>query len=107
MSEHTPGPWTRDHGLIRGEGGTQIALVAWDIEANARLIAAAPDLLAALETAHDILDDLNAENSEVTLCLFCAATEYDGEVGIQHEADCVILEWRGIIEQAKTKAEED
>ena len=48
-TQHTPGPWTRDHGIVRDECGTQIALVAWDIEANARLIASAPDLLAALK----------------------------------------------------------
>lgn len=63
MSEHTPGPWEVYEGkpeemeiLILAEGG-DIGAVWWSLttgpqpvdEANARLIAAAPDLLEALE----------------------------------------------------------
>ena len=65
MSKHTPGPWTiaddngTDIGIIarkRGRGGQMVAMVTVDEDvpqddderlANARLIAAAPDLLAA------------------------------------------------------------
>lgn len=73
IGKHTPGPWTVDtqwtHGnagfVHAGEGspraGARVAIVTgmggptgpwWDeAEANARLIAAAPDLLAACEAA--------------------------------------------------------
>lgn len=53
MSAHTPGPWSADHDNVRtpADGG-MVAKVAGDTDAqayaNARLIAAAPDLLAAL-----------------------------------------------------------
>lgn len=57
MSEHTPKPWRiSDHGdgtsLIYGTGGVDIADTrsSANQKANARLIAAAPDLLAALKT---------------------------------------------------------
>lgn len=60
MSKHTPGPWdyfvgnANGRGLIRIEGegtGEHIASMPRGAvsESNARLIAAAPDLLAALE----------------------------------------------------------
>lgn len=59
MTQHTPGPWYRDgytddvvgSAIIRDATGFQVALTRhWGInetEANARLIAAAPDLLEA------------------------------------------------------------
>ena len=58
MSTHTPGPWAidqdRDHGrwsAIRSCSGdiADVAAHRSTTEANARLIAAAPDLLAALK----------------------------------------------------------
>jgi len=65
MAQHTPGPWhfdLADGSHITAEGGTIIIADAWSIEfdeefdnpdsvpaANARLIAAAPDLLDACE----------------------------------------------------------
>ncbi len=67
MSAHTPGPWkVVNHPMVAlvssqrsvGVGGNGMSSVAWltggalNQEANARLIAAAPDLLAALEEAH-------------------------------------------------------
>lgn len=58
-AQHTPGPWKNDDGTIRSSCGVSIAAVlniAWPLgrkpenpEANARLIAAAPELLEALE----------------------------------------------------------
>ena len=57
MSNHTPGPWAYEnyggtvHVFLDNEGGTPsiCKLVGNDKDANARLIAAAPDLLEALE----------------------------------------------------------
>ena len=59
MSEHTPGPWTisqGDLGILRltarpSEMGRTLHLASFAeaTDADARLIAAAPDLLAALE----------------------------------------------------------
>ena len=67
-TQHTPGPWTRhkwhsQEDQISAKGGT-IALVSHihtlvpeaEADANARLIAAAPDLLAALEAIVKITD---------------------------------------------------
>lgn len=69
-AKHTPGPWTRGFGnyVYQGERlGDQQRLIAvcepttktkedWDETfANARLIAAAPELLAALERYHEII----------------------------------------------------
>lgn len=66
MSKHTPGPWVTDNSVLRGsinrldEPRRHIALTSdWENEkgdreqneANARLIAAAPELLEALESA--------------------------------------------------------
>ncbi|MDH4581418.1 hypothetical protein E8F20_05950 [Pseudomonas sp. BN415] len=54
MSQHTPGPWVVDPTLTylvnRGEDGRRIAYIAPnDQVANARLIAAAPDMFEALD----------------------------------------------------------
>jgi hypothetical protein len=72
---HTPGPWThQEYKFIRSdEGGLDVATITgWGLlsqtnRANARLIAAAPDLLEALE-------ELNAEldaywNDHIQACL--------------------------------------
>lgn len=55
-AQHTPGPWTAQinqcHHAVLSLDGSDIALVRasdFDSEANARLIAGAPELLAALE----------------------------------------------------------
>ena len=56
-TQHTPGPWDvsdvqRDREFLIHNGATDIAVTYWalgDCAANARLIAAAPELLAALE----------------------------------------------------------
>lgn len=60
MSKHTPGPWTVSRETTRGQFVTEthirgphnahVALVGpCEIDANARLIAAAPELLTALK----------------------------------------------------------
>ena len=50
-TQHTPGPWTVDNQYIHGPDGIRFLAVAGDGagQANARLIASAPDLYAALE----------------------------------------------------------
>jgi uncharacterized RmlC-like cupin family protein len=68
MSKHTPGPWTaissgtahnEEKHTIRASDGTWIAETiphqpkGWSQEANARLIAAAPDLLAELRRTRE------------------------------------------------------
>lgn len=69
MSQHTPGPWAADFTSsavrVSAPEGSWICKINWysqlrkamrdEAEANARLIAAAPDLLAALEVAHHAL----------------------------------------------------
>lgn len=72
--KHTPGPWryddkTGDSGglVVWAEGGDRVARVCWDscdeqsealseTEPNARLIAAAPELLEALQDAMKLID---------------------------------------------------
>jgi hypothetical protein len=72
MSKHTPGPWAissgdfilQNHAAVDAPKHGALALVVWkmeddelspECEANARLIAAAPDLLEALETCEAFL----------------------------------------------------
>lgn len=64
MSKHTPGPWHITVGAayrqIEAVDGTLICFAAsnnWANKANARLIAAAPDLLQALKAALTVLPD--------------------------------------------------
>ena len=69
-NEHTPGPWKYSDAYhesqvdIREAGGKRIAVAVCDfprtpatMEANAHLIAAAPELLAALEEVVELLRD--------------------------------------------------
>ncbi|OZI38998.1 hypothetical protein CEG14_05535 [Bordetella genomosp. 1] len=80
-TKHTPGPWARDIGSgfgcdVRAENGRKVA-ATWGInsgdphrpayraecDANARLIAAAPELLEALqELADDIADRFDMDS---------------------------------------------
>ena len=55
--EHTPVPWTVDNQYIHGPDGIRFLAVAGDGagQANARLIASAPELLAALAGCADAL----------------------------------------------------
>jgi hypothetical protein len=64
---HTPGPWETEELKIISQGGPLIAyaneepdndlypLVGEEVDANARLIAASPDLLAACKDVADII----------------------------------------------------
>lgn len=53
MSKHTPGPWSAEHWAgkwyVVDHIDISVASISRDSEANANLIAAAPDLLEALE----------------------------------------------------------
>lgn len=80
MSKHTPGPWWHDDdGFVRADVGTSGDFVysapvadphaTKDIdpderEANAHLIAAAPDLLAACEAVLPIIESLDSAKEE-------------------------------------------
>lgn len=78
-TNHTPGPWVRDTGSgfgcdVRAENGRKVA-ATWGInngdphrpayraecDANARLIAAAPELLEALEIADKFCGSLTSD----------------------------------------------
>jgi hypothetical protein len=78
MTMHTPGPWLYQEGadaythIVRASGNRFLCQLAQDTsgvaEANARLIAAAPELLAALEWALDrLLDAKNVCYGGVTI----------------------------------------
>ena len=73
MSDHTPGPWDlvaeKGFGLAaswvieaRPQAERSIALIM-STEANARLIAAAPDLLAAVHSLLRVCDDLASQQA--------------------------------------------
>jgi len=75
---HTPGPWEVDTicntDMVYAANGLRVATtycegqdedMPWEeVEANARLVAAAPDLLAGLEAAEAIISGLMAEFDE-------------------------------------------
>jgi hypothetical protein len=59
QGKHTPGPWEHDGDEITSTSGDYIATTAYGVsesqaEANARLIAAAPDLLDALREIAEV-----------------------------------------------------
>lgn len=91
MSKHTPGPWQVGGSLAGGclpvnqaaaGDRLQVARVngkAGEMEANARLTAAAPELLEALRKAVEVLRAHLAEGAPVEMCAFaeaeCAMTD--------------------------------
>jgi hypothetical protein len=99
-TKHTPGPWAvlrrvdaivdnlivRSDGVPRiGEEGfrDRVAEATWldsdeETEANARLIAAAPDLLAAAEAALEILDEDGIGNGPTGAMLAAAIAKARG-----------------------------
>ena len=70
-AQHTPGPWRvslTDDTVVVDATGHEVAAIDGDyndpdtwplMEANARVIAAAPDLLSALRCAKALLDNIN------------------------------------------------
>ena len=101
MTDYTPGPWTVDHAMITGATGDTVALICdtgealgtvadWPRltgpvpadavnEANARLIAAAPDLLAALEAFAQAFEDDSIEMCDVNDMAIAAIAKARGE----------------------------
>lgn len=90
MTEHTPGPWkcdsSRVHTSIETNEGLHIAMVSYGnvtMEkhlANARLIAAAPELLEALEYYIDNGDDHKAiDKARAAIAKAKGETENDTE----------------------------
>lgn len=64
MSKHTPGPWTQYEGEVRAAGHGLISRSYYGSPdgpgaANARLIAAAPDLLEALQKLSIVMRELH------------------------------------------------
>ena len=76
-TRHTPGPWAADNGIIRRADGCGIAIMTNvqsddelgpEREADARLIAAAPELLEALKRVSGFSvtpDDINSARDAI------------------------------------------
>ena len=107
MSKHTPGPWQAEQAGMNGKiiewfvrvDGDDIAIAsaicdrAGNIsEANARLIAAAPDLLEALEQTLQLAIDWEDE---------ARGTWQDEALGFLHNDDPIIKKARAAIAKAK------
>jgi len=91
MSEHTPGPWSIEpHGkgfvLYSGRDnqrhGMNLVYLTepdWNWEANARLIAAAPRMLEALERVTELLLATRPEHMEILNAVNLALQKATGE----------------------------
>lgn len=88
MSKHTPGPWKLDREVVVDREDLEVATVdvnqgKW--EANARLIAAAPELLEALrwmaQTVHQSHHEGELETCRKATCVAArdAAAKAEGE----------------------------
>ena len=66
---------------------------------------AAPEMRKALEHCEGAMDRLNGDTGTAKRpCWFCLADQYDGAVGIIHDAeDCEILEARSALAAARGK----
>ena len=84
MIEFTPGPWKRAGGHISTERGTiaQVPSVrdegVFDWLANARLIAAAPDLLEAAKALHDAFEYWENQDDPVLVDVRKALAKAEG-----------------------------
>lgn len=92
---HTPGPWKVDRPYIRGTGRAIASLESWHNEvedaANARLIAAAPEMLECLEHIQGIVSESQGvagwhQNGQVA--------SWD-ELGLREEIDGVLAKAGG------------
>ncbi len=104
MTQHTPGPWEINKrafspGIdIIKYGECMIATIgdagyASCSEANARLIAAAPELLAALENLAGTASNLLAEAESDPTCAMVAVDMQDlGRLDEAHDKACAVLD---------------
>lgn len=105
MSGHTPGPWSSPFGLSEMvypeyTGALRICIVNDehpDFHANARLIRAAPALLAALEALSEDMDRAGGDRDGMPECPWCKA----GPDGADHLTDCELIEARAAISKAR------
>jgi hypothetical protein len=81
-AKHTPGPWLyqpcagqHDFAVYQEENGDCVALVRKYDEANARLMAAAPDLLAACRDALRYLNNPEEFDGDLTEIAFATDLE--------------------------------
>jgi hypothetical protein len=88
MNKHTPGPWSHDEiwGLISTENGAEICALHSGNVANARLIAAAPDML----------DELRRAQGELATAL---------RDGAEHLTPDMLRRWFNGVSAAIAKAE--
>jgi hypothetical protein len=106
---HTPGPWVvhADGVLVLGAGPKRQAIVDCETsaspnlpqaerKANARLIAAAPELLAALKSLEADMDRAGGDACGMPECPWCKA----GPSGDEHRGDCELLAARAAIAKA-------
>jgi len=102
---YAPGPWTYNHPAphiwnIRDANGSLIAVYHGanadenpQNEDTARLLAAAPELLAALEDCRQMLDNINGRPLLISYALSGHTTlDYDTEIS---EADAALAKARG------------
>ena len=76
-NQHTPGPWKYDStwGLIK-YGKTEICALHSGNEANAHLIAAAPDLLSAVDSCLEIMIRAIGERLPINKGTECEETDW-------------------------------
>lgn len=114
MPEHTPGPWTLGsfdgnpaYVSVYGPNDELVADVHADefdeneAEANARLIAAAPDLLAACEALVDGRQETNTDYTGLNRCCLLCDAWANRESAIVHTTDCPVGMAQKAIARAK------
>ena len=101
-AKHTPGPWTvesNDTRYIVGGGYWIAQMHGGNSEANARLIAAAPDMAKALRLAFKILDETGSltyrrrvlEDLGADVCNECGESVVEADrYEIEHKSDCEV-----------------
>jgi hypothetical protein len=107
-SKHTPGPWSLEFDDVPYDGGFETLVINGEdggicmmdcpqdeMEANGRLIAAAPDLLEALQAFLDVAP------SEGHRCLYCNVSVYGTNDVDDHLPDCEMAKGYAAIAKAK------